>query len=49
MMIVLSLSSSWLVSMEGIVPERERSRGMIRSGSGKGKIRCGEGEKKESE
>lgn len=28
-MIVLSLSSSWLVSMEGIVPERDRSRGMM--------------------
>lgn len=32
MMTVLSLSSSWEVSMEGMVPESARSRGMVVDG-----------------
>ena len=36
MMIVLSLRSSWAVSMEGMVPDIERSRGMAAGGDGGG-------------
>jgi hypothetical protein len=32
MMMVLSLSSSWDDSMEGIVPDRERSLGIVAGG-----------------